>query len=93
MHINLQIDITMFIISTPKNKSVSPAKKQQIRRNTMFTNYDNLPLMLTAKDAASTLNIGKNTMYELLRCGAIHSVKVGNQYRIPKESIKHLLGR
>lgn len=57
----------------------------------MYTSYDNLPLVLTAKEAAIALNIGKNNMYELLRCGAVHSVRIGNQFRIPKESIKHLL--
>lgn len=57
----------------------------------MYTSYDDIPLVLTPKEAATVLSIGKNTMYEMLRCGAIHSVRVGNQYRIPKESIKHLL--
>lgn len=57
----------------------------------MVTNYDDLPLVLTAKEAAAALSIGRNTMYELLRCGAIHSVRIGNQFRIPKESIKCLL--
>lgn len=57
----------------------------------MYTSYDNLPLVLTPKQAASVLNIGKNNIYELLRCGTVHSVRVGGQYRIQKESIKQLL--
>lgn len=57
----------------------------------MYTSYDDLPLVLTPKEAATILNIGKNTMYELLRCGTIHSVRIGNQFRIPKESIEQLL--
>lgn len=59
----------------------------------MYTSYDDLPLVLTPKEAASVLNIGKNRIYDLLRCGTIHSVRIGNQFRIPKESIKHLLGQ
>lgn len=57
----------------------------------MIKNFDDLPLVLSAKEAAAALSISRNTMYELLRCGAIHSVRLGNQFRIPKESIKHLL--
>ncbi|MCM1149027.1 MAG: helix-turn-helix domain-containing protein [Butyricicoccus sp.] len=59
----------------------------------MYTSYDDLPLALTPKQAASILNIGKNNMYELLRSGAVHSVRVGGQYRIPKEAIKQLLSQ
>lgn len=57
----------------------------------MYVNYNDLPLVLTPKEAANVLNIGKNNIYELLRCGAIHSVRVGGQYRIPKEAIKQFL--
>lgn len=57
----------------------------------VYTSYDDLPLVLTPKQAASALNIGKNNIYELLRCGAIYSVRVGGQYRIPKEAIKQFL--
>lgn len=57
----------------------------------IYKSYDDLPLVLTPKQAASVLNISKNNIYELLRCGAVHSVRVGGQYRIPKESIKQFL--
>lgn len=33
------------------------------------------------------LNIGRNTAYELIRCGQIHSIRVGRQLRIPKQAV------
>ena len=33
------------------------------------------------------LDIGRNSAYELVRSGAIRSVKIGRQLRIPKQAI------
>lgn len=57
----------------------------------MYTSYDNLPLTLSVKETAEILGVSTNNVYELLRCDVIHSVRIGNQYRIPKEAIKQYL--
>lgn len=31
--------------------------------------------------------IGRNTAYELIRCGKIHSIRINKQLRIPKQSV------
>jgi len=48
--------------------------------------YD-LPLALTVEEAGQVLRVGRNTAYELVRCGQLRSVKVGRQLRIPKDAI------
>lgn len=53
----------------------------------MFTDFDALPIALSVQQAAEVLHISRNTAYELVRCGKLHSIKVGKQYRIPKASL------
>lgn len=48
---------------------------------------EDLPLTLRVEDLMSILGIGRNTAYELIRCGAIRSIRVGKQLRIPKQAI------
>lgn len=50
----------------------------------MFSNY---PDVVSINELMLMLNIGKNTAYGLLQSGAVKSIKVGKQYRIPKRFI------
>lgn len=51
---------------------------------TIFESYSDV---VTVSELAEMLKIGRNTAYELVRCGAIPSVKVGKSIRISKEAI------
>lgn len=51
------------------------------------TSFDDLPLTLRVEELMPILNIGRNTAYELIRCGQIHSIRVGRQLRIPKQAV------
>ena len=55
--------------------------------------FDELPLVLRVEDIMDILDIGRNTAYELVRCGKIHSVKAGKQIRIPKQAVVDYLSR
>ena len=44
-------------------------------------------LLLTATEAADVLGIGRTKVYELLRIGAIESVRVGKSRRIPATAL------
>jgi len=58
--------------------------------NTTTTSYrslDELPVILRVADVMSILGIGRNTAYELIRCGQIRSIRVGKQLRIPKDAL------
>jgi excisionase family DNA binding protein len=48
----------------------------------MFNNY---PDVVTVKEMCIMLKIGRNSGYDLIRCGAVKHIKVGTQYRIPKK--------
>jgi excisionase family DNA binding protein len=45
-------------------------------------------LLLTPEEAADALGVGRTTVYELLRTGAITSVRIGSSRRIPTSSVQ-----
>ena len=61
--------------------------------NTKYRSYDELPLTLRVEDLTSILDIGRNTAYELVRCGKILSIRIGRQLRIPKDAIQDYLAQ
>lgn len=52
--------------------------------------YDDV---LTVKGLMDYLAIGKNTAYELLKSGKIKHIKIGRNYKIPKESLREYLAK
>lgn len=51
-----------------------------------YKNFETMPFVLDVSDIADTLKIGRNKAYELVNKGEIKALKVGNQYRIPRDS-------
>lgn len=49
--------------------------------------YDSLPWVLTPEEVAPLLNVGLNTVYELLRSNQIKHIRIGVQYRILKQNL------
>lgn len=48
---------------------------------------DNLPLLLTVRDLASLLRIGRNAAYQLVKDGDIQSIRIGRNIRIPRNAL------
>jgi len=57
-----------------------------------IANKNDLPLVLTVSDISKILGIGKNTAYDLIRSGALKSVRVGRQIRVSKSAFLEFLG-
>ena len=53
---------------------------------------DSLPLVLTVKEVAEVLQIGRETAYELLRSGQIESKIIAHKYRIPRWALLRYIG-
>lgn len=51
------------------------------------------PLLLTPEAAARLVSIGRTKMYELLRVGAVESVRVGGSRRIPTDALVDYVNR
>ncbi len=52
---------------------------------------ETLPLMLTISEAGEVLRIGRSSMYALVRCGRLRSVRVGKVIRVPRDAIMEFL--
>ena len=48
----------------------------------MLDKYNDI---ISVKELCDILQIGKNTAYNLLKTGHIHSIKIGSTYKIPKK--------
>ncbi len=57
-----------------------------------YRSFDDLPLTLRVEDLMPILGIGRNTAYELVRCGQIRSIRIGRMIRIPKSEVLAFLG-
>ena len=47
-----------------------------------------LPLLLTIRDAARVLAVGRTTMYELIAAGAVEVVHIGRSARVPVAALE-----
>ena len=56
-----------------------------------YTDYEQLPLVLSVTDVMDILNIGRNTAYDLVRSNQIYNIRIGNQIRIPKDALLSFL--
>ena len=60
---------------------------------TNYRSFEDLPLTLTVEEAGQILRVGRNTAYELVRCGKLPSVRVGKQIRIPRQALLDYLSQ
>ena len=56
-------------------------------RESKYTSYDELPLMLSVTDMAEVLGISRAGAYELVRTEGFPSVKIGTRILIPKDEL------
>ena len=57
-------------------------------KESKFTNYDELPLFLSAKLVAQTLGVGRATAYELMNEKDFPAIRVGSRIVVPKEKFR-----
>ena len=54
-------------------------------QESIFTNYDQLPLFLNAKTVAQVLGVSISSAYELMHERGFPALRVGNRIIVPKE--------
>jgi len=68
--------------------STEPAAPIDERRRT-----EPLPILLTVRQAADLLAIGRTTAYELIAAGHLEVVHIGRSVRVPVEAVEVLVAR
>lgn len=53
-----------------------------------YSNFNDIPLLLSVEQLTDLLGIGRNTAYGLVRCGRIKCIRIGRKIRIPRENIR-----
>lgn len=51
------------------------------------------PLLLTPEQAAKSLSIGRNKVFELMAAGELESVQIGRSRRVPWQAIEDYVVR
>ncbi|WP_243208558.1 helix-turn-helix domain-containing protein [Oscillibacter hominis] len=54
----------------------------------MFTNYDELPLLLNVKQLADLLGVSDSSAYELVQEDGFPSLRIGKWIVVPKEELR-----
>ena len=54
-------------------------------REAKFTDYNDLPLMLSAPEVAEVLGISRAGAYDLVRSAGFPHMKIGNRILVPKD--------
>ena len=55
--------------------------------------YRNIPEVMTFRECCALLKVGKNTMLNMLHTRQIEGFRIGNRWRIPKESVVEFIER
>lgn len=53
----------------------------------VYTNYDQLPLALSAEDVAQVLGISRAQAYNLMRSKGFPTLKIGKRMTVPKNKL------
>ena len=52
-----------------------------------YTNVEDLPLTLNAREVAAVLRISKSKVYELARTESFPAIRIGNRVVIPRDKL------
>ena len=59
----------------------------------VFTNYDELPLLLNTTQLADLLGVSHSSVYELIQEDGFPSLRIGKRIVIPKEELRQWISK
>lgn len=57
-------------------------------KKSIYTSYDELPLLLNVKQLADLLGVSDSSVYELIQEDSFPSLRIGKRIVIPKEELR-----
>jgi len=80
------------IRSTPsrKNEYALPTKLQggHYLKKSIYTSYDELPLLLSVKQLVDLMGVSDSSIYELIQEDDFPSLRIGKRIVVPKEELR-----
>ena len=61
---------------------------KQYLKKSIYTNYDELPLLLNVKQLADLLGVADSSVYELIQEDDFPSLRIGKRIVVPKEELR-----
>ena len=58
-------------------------------KKSVFTSYDELPLLLNVKQLANLLGVSDSSVYELIQEDDFPSLRIGKRIVVPKEELRN----
>lgn len=58
-------------------------------KHSIYTSYDELPLMLSVAEVAAVLGISRAGAYELVHGNEFPALKIGSRIVVPKDKVLH----
>ena len=71
----------------------SSVKSRRLTQDEMSQIRDAKPTVLTPREVAAFLSIGRDKTYRMLAAGEIPSVRLGRTYRTPRRALEEWLAR
>ena len=62
-----------------------------LRNEISSTTETTLSRLLTAQDVAGALSIGKSTVYQLIKRGELHCIRIGSSVRVRYEDLEKFI--
>lgn len=56
----------------------------------VYTEYEKVPVLMTIQQAAVLLQLSERTVLNLIMSNQIEAIKIGNQWRIPKDKLLNM---
>lgn len=56
----------------------------------VYTEYEKVPVLMTIQQAAVLLQLSERTVLNLITSNQIEAIKIGNQWRIPKDKLLNM---
>ena len=81
----------MYSVRAPPQKYfelMKRTKEEMFMKESVFTSYDQLPLLLNVKQLAALLGVSDSSVYELIEEEDFPSLRIGKRIVIPKEELR-----
>ena len=83
----MQANLLKFKIEDRKAMKQHRIRKEEIQmKESIYKNYDELPLFLNAATVAKVLGIAPSSSYELMHEKDFPALRIGNRIVVPKEA-------
>ena len=75
------------VLNTATNTTELQGGKHYLKKS-VYTNYDELPLLLSVKQLVDLMGVSDSTIYELIREDDFPSLRIGKRIVVPKEELR-----